>query len=139
MRANAAVEMVWAKPRSSTDAGMTVTPAADAANIVPTIEGFRRKLPDLTTRNYLLKLSLKSQRTAQILSNGHINQACFYPLLSVLANRAKRVIKLVNPNESRQIQPKPNRGTCIFFAAIDTQKDELWTIKAKLQQKGRAW
>lgn len=46
---------------------MTVTPAADAAYIVPTLEGFRNKLLDLTTRNNLLNLSLKSQRTARLL------------------------------------------------------------------------
>ena len=46
---------------------MTVTPAADAAYILPTLEGFRNKLLDLTTRNNLLNLSLKSQRTAQLL------------------------------------------------------------------------
>ncbi len=49
------------------DLGMTVTPAADAAYIVPTLEGFRNKLLDLTTRNNLLNLSLKSQRTARLL------------------------------------------------------------------------
>ena len=46
---------------------MTVTPAADAAYILPTLEGFRNKLLDLTTRNNLLNLSLKSQRTARLL------------------------------------------------------------------------
>ena len=46
---------------------MTVTPAADAAYVVPTLEGFRNKLLDLTTRNNLLNLSLKSQRTARLL------------------------------------------------------------------------
>ena len=46
---------------------MTVTPAADAAYIVPTLEGFRNTLLDLTTRNNLLNLSLKSQRTARLL------------------------------------------------------------------------
>ena len=46
---------------------MTVTPAADAAYIVPTLEGFRNKLLDLTTRNNLLNLNLKSQRTARLL------------------------------------------------------------------------
>jgi len=46
---------------------MTVTPADDAAYIVPTLEGFRNKLLDLTTRNNLLNLSLKSQRTARLL------------------------------------------------------------------------
>ena len=51
----------------SPDQGMTVTPAADAAYILPTLEGFRNKLLDLTTRNNLLNLSLKSQRTARLL------------------------------------------------------------------------
>jgi len=46
---------------------MTVTPAADAACILPTLEGFRNKLLDLTTRNDLLDLCLKSQRAAQLL------------------------------------------------------------------------
>jgi very-short-patch-repair endonuclease len=46
---------------------MTVTPAADAAYIIPTLESFRNKLLDLTTRNNLLNLSLKSQRTARLL------------------------------------------------------------------------
>ena len=46
---------------------MTETPAADAAYILPTLEGFRNKLLDLTTRNNLLNLSLKSQRTARLL------------------------------------------------------------------------
>lgn len=45
---------------------MTETPAADAY-IFPTLEGFRNKLLDLTTRNNLLNLSLKSQRTARLL------------------------------------------------------------------------
>ncbi len=49
------------------DSGMTVTPAADAAYIIPTLEGFRNKLLDLATRNNLLNLSLKSQRTARLL------------------------------------------------------------------------
>lgn len=42
-------------------------PADDAAYILPTLEGFRNKLLDLTTRNNLLNLSLKSQRTARLL------------------------------------------------------------------------
>ena len=42
-------------------------PADDAAYIFPTLEGFRNKLLDLTTRNNLLNLSLKSQRTARLL------------------------------------------------------------------------
>ena len=46
---------------------MTATPAADAAYILPTLEGFRNKLLDLTTRNNLLSLGLKSQRTARLL------------------------------------------------------------------------
>ena len=46
---------------------MTETPAADASYILPTLEGFRNKLLDLTTRNNLLNLSLKSQRTARLL------------------------------------------------------------------------
>ena len=45
---------------------MTVTPAADAAYIAHTLEGFRNKLLDLTTRNNLLNLSLKSLRTARL-------------------------------------------------------------------------
>ena len=46
---------------------MTETPAADAAYIPPTLEAFRNKLLDLTTRNNLLNLSLNSQRTARLL------------------------------------------------------------------------
>lgn len=46
---------------------MTVTPAADAAYVVPTFEGFRNKLLDLTTRNNLLNLSLKSQQARRLL------------------------------------------------------------------------
>ncbi len=42
-------------------------PTDDAAYILPTLEGFRNKLLDLTTRNNLLNLSLKSQRTARLL------------------------------------------------------------------------
>ena len=39
----------------------------DSAYILPTLEGFRNKLLDLTTRNKLLNLGLKSQRTARLL------------------------------------------------------------------------
>ena len=46
---------------------MTATPAADSAYILPTLEGFRNKLLDLTTRNNLLNLGLKSQKTARLL------------------------------------------------------------------------
>ncbi len=46
---------------------MTVTPAAEAAYILPTLERFRNKLLDLTTRNNLLNLSLKSQKAARLL------------------------------------------------------------------------
>ena len=35
--------------------------------LVPTLEGFRNKLLDLTTRNNLLNLSLSSKRTARLL------------------------------------------------------------------------
>ena len=35
--------------------------------LLPTLEGFRNKLLDLTTRNNLLNLGLKSQRTARLL------------------------------------------------------------------------
>ena len=46
---------------------MTVAPSPDAAHIIPTLEGFRNKLLDLTTRNNLLNLNLKSQRMARLL------------------------------------------------------------------------
>ncbi|NBO29771.1 MAG: DUF4011 domain-containing protein [Synechococcaceae bacterium WB6_1A_059] len=46
---------------------MTATPAADSAYILPTLEGFRNKLLDLTTRNNLLNLGLKSQKSARLL------------------------------------------------------------------------
>jgi hypothetical protein len=46
---------------------MNDMPADDAAYILPTLEGFRNKLLDLTTRNNLLNLSLNSQRTARLL------------------------------------------------------------------------
>ena len=36
-------------------------------HLVPTLEGFRNKLLDLTTRNNLLNLSLSSKRTARLL------------------------------------------------------------------------
>jgi very-short-patch-repair endonuclease len=41
--------------------------SGEASYILPTLEGFRNKLLDLTTRNNLLNLSLKSQRTARLL------------------------------------------------------------------------
>ena len=47
--------------------GKTVSTAADSAYILPTLEGFRNKLLDLTTRNNLLNLGLKSKRTARLL------------------------------------------------------------------------
>jgi hypothetical protein len=40
---------------------------ADNQHLLPTLEGFRNKLLDLTTRNNLLNLGLKSQRTARLL------------------------------------------------------------------------
>ena len=46
---------------------MTGIPGADVAYVLPTLEGFRNKLLDLSTRNNLLNLSLKSQRTARLL------------------------------------------------------------------------
>ena len=39
----------------------------DSAYILPTLEGFRNKRLDLTTRNKLLTLGRKSQRTARLL------------------------------------------------------------------------
>ena len=35
--------------------------------LIPTLEGFRNKLLDLTTRNNLLNLSLSSKRTSRLL------------------------------------------------------------------------
>ena len=46
---------------------MTVTPAADAAYIVPTFEIFSNEPLNLITRNKLLSLSLRSQRTVRLL------------------------------------------------------------------------
>lgn len=45
---------------------MTSGPATNQY-LLPTLEGFRNKLLDLTTRNNLLNLSLKNQRTARLL------------------------------------------------------------------------
>ena len=51
----------------SLEPGMPASAAGDAAHVIPTLEGFRNKLLDLTTRNKLLNLGLKSQRTASLL------------------------------------------------------------------------
>lgn len=46
---------------------MTVTPAAAAAYVLPTLEEFRKKLLDLTTRNSLLNLNLSKQKSLRLL------------------------------------------------------------------------
>ena len=121
-RANAGVKMERAKHWSPTDAGMTVTPATDAAYILPTLERFRNKLLDLTTRNNLLNLSQKSQRTARLLRIALINQQGAQRRLNLMLILAKGVIELATSIEPQQIDLKRNTAIKSFLAAIGTKK-----------------
>lgn len=56
-----------ASQKSKPKASSTTSLPADNQHLLPTLEGFRNKLLDLTTRNNLLNLGLKSQRTARLL------------------------------------------------------------------------
>ncbi len=79
------------------DSGMTVTPAADAAYIVPTLERFCSKLLDLTTRDILLNLSIKSQQATRLLRFADCN------LRVVIAWRQYSLSALPRPPKGKQI------------------------------------
>lgn len=84
--------------------------------LVPTLDGFRNKLLDLTTRNNLLNLSLASKRTSKLIRfigcdpQVILNKLCEGAQLGLVA--------LPNPPET-------------FFVAEDSEEFELALAKAK--------
>lgn len=79
---------------------MTTRPEADQY-LLPTLERFRNKLLDLTTRNSLLNLSLKSRRTTRLLRFVDCNlQATLDGLIS---NRQYSLSALPDPPKEKQV------------------------------------
>jgi very-short-patch-repair endonuclease len=68
--------------------------------LLPTLEGFRNKLLDLTTRNNLLNLGLKSQRTARLLRFIDCNIQAV--LVGLIGGNEYRLSGLPEPTKEKQ-------------------------------------
>ena len=84
--------------------------------LLPTLDGFRNKLLDLTTRNNLLNLSLASKRTSKLIRFIGCDPQV---ILNKLCEGAQlELVALPNPPET-------------FFVAEDSEEFELALAKAK--------
>lgn len=83
---------------------MNTSNSEETAYVLPTLEGFRNKLLDLTTRNSLLNLGLKSQRSARFLRFVDCNLQSVLDGLS--SGRQYNLGGLPEPPKEKQPEPE---------------------------------
>ena len=79
---------------------MTVSPAPNGAYVLPTLEGLRKKLLDLTTRNSLLNLNLSKPKSLRLLRFVDCNPQAV--LNGLISGRQYNISGLPEPPRDRQ-------------------------------------
>jgi len=98
---------------------MTVTPAADAAYVLPTLEKLRKKLLDLSTRNSLLNLNLSKQKSLRLLRFVDCNQQAV--LNGLISGRQYSIKALPDPPKKGQ---QDDRNDEVLEAALQRARTE---------------
>ena len=97
----------------------TITPGESSQHLLPTLEGFRNKLLDLTTRNNLLNLSLQSQRSARLLRFVDCNPQAV--LAGLMSGRQYSLSALPEPPKERQ---QMIDDTAIELALVEAKSED---------------